>query len=65
MTSAAAAHPRAMACRLDLRIHAKQRSAEGSRRLAGLVDNARRRCLGSKCSCGCLNTCTSVMAMDV
>ena len=65
MTSAAAAHPRATACRLGLCIDAKQRSTEGSRRLVGLVDNARRRFLGSKCRCGCVNTCTSVTVIDV
>lgn len=65
MTNATAAHPRTMACRFGLYIDARQRSAAGSRRPFGLVDSARKRRLGIKCSCGCLNTCTSVTAMDV
>lgn len=64
MTNAAAAHPRVMACRLSLCIAAaKQRSVEGSGRLAGLMDNARRCRLGRKCRCGCVNTCASVTAI--
>jgi len=65
MTKAAAAHPRATACRLRLCIFAMQRSAAGSGRLAGVVDNARRRGLGCKCGDGCANTCTFVTVIDV
>jgi hypothetical protein len=67
MTNAAAAHPRVMPCRLSLCIAAKQRSVEGSGRLVGLMDNARRCRLGRECSCGRVNawTETSVTAIDV
>jgi hypothetical protein len=66
MTNAAAVHPRAIAWRFSLCIAVRQRSADGSGRLVGIVDNARRRRrrLGCECSSGCVNTCTSVMAMD-
>ena len=64
MITAAAVHPRATACRFSLRIVAMQRSAVGSGRLVGVVDNARRRGLGRNRSGSCANTRTSVTAID-